>query len=90
MFSNFLNNLGDFYRFQLGMKVMEKLPGIVKVLWTGFSFVISLVLWLSAFDGSEIPFDYSLGIGIRLLTILYCIVVWGGLIGLAVLKYGGS
>jgi hypothetical protein len=87
MFSDFFNNLGDFYRFQLGMKVMGKLPGIVKVLWTGFSFVLSLVLWITAFESSQIPFDHYLGIGVRILTILYCIVVWGGIIALAVLKY---
>ncbi|MGN1164847.1 MAG: hypothetical protein ACI4S2_00280 [Lachnospiraceae bacterium] len=79
----------DFLKFYLGyevgFKIGKKLPGALRAICKGFALLISIALWASSFDGG-VPFDRTLGIGIRVLTIIYCIIVWGCIVGIEVLK----
>ena len=70
--------------YEVGFAVGKRLPGAVRAIGKGFALLLSCIIWVSIAGGDV--FTFSLGMGIRMLAILYCIFVWGGMIGLIVLK----
>lgn len=74
-----------YFCYEAGYAVGKKLPGVIRAMGKGFALICSFVLWVSIFDGSII-FSFSQNMWIRVTAILYCILVWGGIAGLMVLK----
>ena len=76
--------LKTYFCYEAGYAIGKRLPGAARAIGKGFGLIVSCAVWAGIVDGGLYP--YSMGMGIRILTILYGIFVWGGIIGLITLK----
>ena len=72
--------------YEVGTRIGSKLPGAVKAICKGFALVLSIVIWTSDIFAGSSTFWQDIGAGGKAMLIIYCILVWGSIVGLMVLK----
>lgn len=79
----------DFFKFyatyEVAFAIGKRLPGVVKGIWKGFCFMLSVVIWGALINKESSVMDFHISGGVTALNILYILFVIGGTIGLVVL-----
>lgn len=74
--------------YAIGAEFGRKHPKLVNFIFNIFKFfalLISVVLWVGTCKG-DLLITIGQSLGTRIISILYCLFVWGGMVGLIVLK----
>lgn len=74
--------------YAIGAEFGRKHPKLVNFIFNIFKFfalLISVVLWVGTCQG-DLLITIGQSLGTRIISILYCLFVWGGMVGLIVLK----
>lgn len=83
---SFFTNL--YTNYAIGAEFGRKHPKLVNFIFNIFKFfalLISVVLWVGTCQG-DLLITIGQSLGTRIISILYCLFVWGGMVGLIVLK----
>ena len=75
--------------YAIGAEFGRKHPKLVNFIFNIFKFfalLISVVLWVGTCKG-DLLITIGQSLGTRIISILYCLFVWGGMVGLIAVSY---